>query len=51
MEAGLMNKDEKKIMEDLDNEFPSYSKYWLPLSWAANVTTKARSEGLIRDDM
>jgi ribosomal protein L36 len=26
--AGLLTKDEIKIMNDLDNEFPSYSKYW-----------------------
>ncbi|XP_044253869.1 bestrophin-3-like [Tribolium madens] len=49
--AGLLTKDEVKIMNDLDNEFPSYSKYWLPLAWAANVVTRARNEGLIRDDV
>lgn len=68
IDAGLLTKDEKKIMEDLDNEYPNYSKNWytlfkniflffkkrtylrLPLAWAANITTRARHEGIIRDD-
>lgn len=28
VETGLITKEEKKIMEDLDLEYPSYSKYW-----------------------
>ncbi|CAG9769518.1 unnamed protein product [Ceutorhynchus assimilis] len=50
LDAGLITKDEKQIMEDLDKEYPIYSKNWLPLAWAANVTTRARHEGIIRDD-
>ncbi|KAL1489718.1 hypothetical protein ABEB36_013654 [Hypothenemus hampei] len=50
VDAGLLTKEEKKIIEDLDNEYPNYSKSWLPLAWAANVTTRARHEGIIRDD-
>jgi ribosomal protein L36 len=49
--AGLLTKDEIKIMNDLDNEFPSYSKYWLPLAWAANIVTRGRLEGFVRDDV
>ncbi|XP_019865863.2 bestrophin-2 isoform X2 [Aethina tumida] len=50
VETGLITKEEKKIMEDLDLEYPSYSKYWLPLAWGSNITTRARHEGLITDD-
>ncbi|XP_060530682.1 bestrophin-2-like isoform X2 [Cylas formicarius] len=50
VDAGLLSRDEKKAMEDLDGEYPNYSKNWLPLAWAANVTTRAKHEGIIRDD-
>lgn len=49
--AGLMHEDERRIMEELDNDFPSFTKYWLPLAWSANITTKARTEGVIKDDI
>ncbi|XP_066147052.1 bestrophin-4-like [Euwallacea fornicatus] len=51
VDAGLLTKEEMKIIEDLDNEYPNYSKNWLPLAWAANITTRARHEGIIRDDL
>lgn len=51
IDAGLLTKDEKKIINELDNEFPSYSKYWLPLAWAANIVTRGRHDGLILDDV
>ncbi|XP_050299323.1 bestrophin-4-like [Anthonomus grandis grandis] len=50
VDSGLLTKEEKRIIEDLDKEYPNYSKNWLPLAWAANVTTRARHEGIIRDD-
>lgn len=50
VDAGLLTRQEKKIIEDLDNEYPNYSKNWLPLAWAANITTRARHEGIIRDN-
>lgn len=50
VDAGLLTREEKKIIEDLDNEYPNYSKNWLPLAWAANITTRARHEGIIRDN-
>ncbi|XP_044749295.1 bestrophin-2-like [Coccinella septempunctata] len=49
IEAGLINKEEKKIIEELDNEY-THTKYWLPLAWASNIVIRARQEGLIRDD-
>ncbi|XP_066252425.1 bestrophin-1-like isoform X2 [Euwallacea similis] len=52
VQAGLLNHEEKKFIEQLDKEFPTYaSKYWLPLAWAANVTTRARAEGIIKDEL
>ncbi|KAF7264909.1 bestrophin-2-like [Rhynchophorus ferrugineus] len=48
--AGLLTQEEKKIVEDLDKEYPNQPKHWLPLAWAANITTRARHEGIIRDD-
>lgn len=51
VESGLMTKEEKKILEELELEFPSYTKYWLPLTWAANIITKSRADGVINDDI
>lgn len=48
--AGLLNENELQIMEDLDAQYPNYSKNWLPIVWAATIVTKAREEGRIRDD-
>lgn len=28
VDAGLLTKEEKKIFEDLDNEYPNYTKNW-----------------------
>ncbi|XP_060530679.1 bestrophin-2-like isoform X2 [Cylas formicarius] len=49
--AGLLNRDERAFIEELDNEYPSYIKYWLPLAWAANVTTRAKAEGIIQHEL
>ncbi|KAJ8922643.1 hypothetical protein NQ315_007675, partial [Exocentrus adspersus] len=51
VDVGLISPQEKNLMEQLDNEYPSYSKYWLPLAWAASVTTRARHEGVITNDL
>ncbi|XP_018565226.1 bestrophin-2 isoform X2 [Anoplophora glabripennis] len=51
VEAGLMTPQEKNLLEQIDNDFPPYSKYWLPLAWAASVTTRARHEGEITTDL
>ncbi|KAJ9590769.1 hypothetical protein L9F63_016285, partial [Diploptera punctata] len=50
VESGLLNDNEKSIMEDLNNKFPRHSKHWLPIVWAASIVTRARKEGRIRDD-
>ncbi|CAH0560100.1 unnamed protein product [Brassicogethes aeneus] len=50
VDAGLITKEEKQIMQELDTEYPSYSKYWLPLAWATSIVTRAKHEGLILDN-
>ncbi|KAG5672779.1 hypothetical protein PVAND_002873 [Polypedilum vanderplanki] len=50
VEAGLLNENERDIIEDLNNKFPRHSKHWLPIVWAASIITRARKEGRIRDD-
>ncbi|XP_046390919.1 bestrophin-2-like isoform X1 [Ischnura elegans] len=49
VDAGIMQSNEKKIWEDLDNR-TSHPKYWMPLVWAGSIVTRARKEGRIRDD-
>ncbi|KAG5898621.1 hypothetical protein JTB14_020997 [Gonioctena quinquepunctata] len=51
VESGLISEEEMKLMEDIDNEYPNYTKYWLPLAWASSVTTRARHEGIINQDL
>ncbi|XP_050437665.1 bestrophin-4-like [Adelges cooleyi] len=50
VEAGLLLENEKTIVLDLNDKFPRHSKHWLPVVWAASIVTRARKEGLIRDD-
>jgi hypothetical protein len=50
VEAGLLNDNEREIIEDLNVKFPKHSKHWLPIVWAASIITRARKEGRIRDD-
>lgn len=51
VQAGLINHEERKYLEHLEKDYPTYSaKYWLPLAWAINIATKAKEEGLIESD-
>ncbi|XP_066252429.1 bestrophin-3-like [Euwallacea similis] len=51
VQAGLLNHDEKKLMDALAKDYPSYSaKYWLPLAWAINVATRAKDEGFLKSE-
>ncbi|KAL7731052.1 hypothetical protein ACLKA6_014269 [Drosophila palustris] len=50
VEAGLLNENEKTIIETMNKAFPRPSKHWLPIVWAASIITRARKEGRIRDD-
>ncbi|XP_020810893.1 bestrophin-2 isoform X4 [Drosophila serrata] len=50
VEAGLLNDNEKTIIEAMNKSFPRPSKHWLPIVWAASIITRARKEGRIRDD-
>ncbi|XP_064628250.1 bestrophin-2-like isoform X2 [Lineus longissimus] len=46
-EAGLMLEGEQKIIEDLKTP---HSKYFVPIVWATSLVSRARKEGLIKDD-
>ncbi|XP_070137441.1 bestrophin-2 isoform X4 [Drosophila bipectinata] len=50
VEAGLLNDNERTIIETMNKAFPRPSKHWLPIVWAASIITRARKEGRIRDD-
>ncbi|KAJ3658363.1 hypothetical protein Zmor_010106 [Zophobas morio] len=50
VKAGLMEESEKRVIQELNQQFPAYSKHWLPLVWASSIITRARKEGRIRDD-
>ncbi|EDV93094.1 bestrophin-3 isoform X2 [Drosophila grimshawi] len=50
VEAGLLNENERTIIEAMNKSFPRPSKHWLPIVWAASIITRARKEGRIRDD-
>ncbi|XP_017864067.1 PREDICTED: bestrophin-4 [Drosophila arizonae] len=50
IEAGLLQENEKQIIETLDLAFPHYPKHWMPIVWAASIVMRARRENKIRDD-
>lgn len=50
IDAGLLHEDELAVLEDLDNKFPGYGKFWIPICWAATIATRAREDGRIKDD-
>ncbi|XP_055299665.1 bestrophin-4 isoform X2 [Sitodiplosis mosellana] len=50
VEAGLLEENEKFIMESFNSKFTKYSKHWMPIVWASSIITRARKEGRIRDD-
>lgn len=50
VDAGLMVENEMNVMDQFNTRFNSYSKHWMPIVWAASIVTRARKEGLIRDD-
>ncbi|XP_033161003.1 bestrophin-4 isoform X2 [Drosophila mauritiana] len=50
IEAGFLLENEKKIIEAMDQAFPSYPKHWMPIVWAASIVMRARRENKIRDD-
>ncbi|XP_043943933.1 bestrophin-3 isoform X2 [Protopterus annectens] len=48
VEAGFMTPEERNIFENLKSP---HLKYWVPLVWFANLASKARKEGRIRDSV
>lgn len=43
-----MTSDELTNFESLHSDF---NKYWMPLTWFANLASRAREEGRVRDDI
>ncbi|KAG5669821.1 hypothetical protein PVAND_000114 [Polypedilum vanderplanki] len=50
IEAGFITESELAVMKNIDQKYPSTSKSWLPLCWAASICNRARAEGRIKDD-
>lgn len=48
--AGLLQPNELKIIENLENQYPGLAKNFLPIVWASSIVTKARTQGRIYDD-
>ncbi|KAM7400188.1 hypothetical protein PAMA_004740 [Pampus argenteus] len=48
VEAGFMTSHELKKFESLHSDF---NKYWMPLTWFANLASRSREEGRVRDDI
>jgi len=40
VEAGLLNDNEKTIIETMNKAFPRPSKHWLPIVWASKSPTE-----------
>ncbi|XP_037802450.1 bestrophin-2-like isoform X2 [Penaeus monodon] len=49
IEAGYMTHGEKAIFEMMDEQ-TKHHKIWMPLSWACQLTVRARQEGRVPDD-
>ncbi|ALC47040.1 maker219, partial [Drosophila busckii] len=50
VEAGLLNENERTIIEAMNKSFPRPSKHWLPIVWASSIITRARKEVSINYD-
>ncbi|KAB5550734.1 hypothetical protein PHYPO_G00057290 [Pangasianodon hypophthalmus] len=48
VEAGFMTEEELKALNHLHSDF---NKYWMPLTWFANLASRAREEGRVKDDI
>ncbi|XP_029929954.1 bestrophin-4 [Myripristis murdjan] len=48
VESGFMTSLELKKFESHHSDF---NKYWMPLTWFANLASRAREEGRVRDDI
>ena len=48
--AGLLTDCELRIIEELEEKFPGFTKNWMPIVWAASIVSRARAEGRIKDD-
>ncbi|XP_076833354.1 bestrophin-4 [Brachyhypopomus gauderio] len=48
VEAGFMTEEELKTLNHLHSDF---NKYWMPLTWFANLASQTRAEGRVKDDI
>ncbi|XP_066542453.1 bestrophin-4 [Hoplias malabaricus] len=48
VDAGFMTEEELKTLDHLYSDF---NKYWMPLTWFANLASNARKEGRVKDDI
>ncbi|XP_023671646.1 bestrophin-4 [Paramormyrops kingsleyae] len=48
VEAGFMTQEEQRKLDALYSDF---NKYWMPMTWFANLASQARREGRVRDDV
>lgn len=38
-------------LKKLNHLYSDFNKYWMPLTWFANLASQARKEGRIKDDI
>lgn len=38
-------------LKTLDHLYSDFNKYWMPLTWFANLASRAREEGRVKDDI
>lgn len=50
VDVGLLQQNEKDIIEAINVAFPLHPKHWMPIVWATSIVVRARKEGRIRDD-
>lgn len=43
-----MTQEEQRKLDALYSDF---NKYWMPMTWFANLASQARKEGRVRDDV
>lgn len=50
VDAGLLNKNELRIINDMNANYPGNATWVLPFIWACTIVTKAREVGRIQND-
>lgn len=50
VDAGLLNKNELRIINEMNVQYPGHSTWVLPFIWACTIVSKAREVGRIKND-